>query len=451
MASYRMHGFRHRNSQPAIRIAASLFLISSLSFSPHVYAQAVEIGPISYETAAARAVDWHPSVEEAVGRLEAQGEERNVAKAGYMPQIEGGVGSSVIRNDQNRWRPRANIGVSQMVHDFGKVKQAVRSAEAGDRIERARLLTAVDDLSRETAMAVVETLRALALRQVAEEQYQDLSMIEQLVRHRFERGAATKSDALQAKARVGGAEADLQRLDGDIARWRGTLANYIGVSSSAAVLENVDSSMPPWLDQMCAIGVEDWSVVPAIMEASSARERAFAEYERSRAERMPTVSVEGGAAGDVHEPWSNNASYNVGITVNSSIFNGGASNARARGAGHALSAATAAEARVRTRLSRLLAESQRQVEALQEVRRTMAVREADMRETGSLYRLQYLEMGTRTLVDLLNAQQEYHGLRFAMVNNLHDLRGLQTDCLYYSGSMRDRLGLTGKRVRGVTL
>jgi adhesin transport system outer membrane protein len=410
-------------------------------------AQNVDSQTLDYSSAVARAVEWHPSIEEAVGRLEAQGEERDVAKAGYLPQISGGIGSTVARDGENRWRPRANISASQMIYDFGKVKSSVRSAEAGDKVVRARLLSAVDSLSRETAMAVVEVQRAQAQRQVAEQQLQDLRMIEELVRHRFTRGAATKSDALQAKGRVGGAEADIQRIDGEVARWRGTLANLTGQNDVGVV----DDSVPDWLNNSCALGVGDWGEVPSIMEVMAERERAFAEYDRSKADRLPTFSIEGGASADMQEPWSDTANYNVGITVNSSLFNGGARNARARGAGYALKAATAAEARVRTDIERVIAEVQRQVESLGEVERTLAVREADMRETGSLYRLQYLEMGTRTLVDLLNAQQEYHGLRFSLVSNQHDVRRLQTECLFYSGAMRQKFGLTGKRVRGVTL
>lgn len=413
----------------------------------HVHSQSIDDPHISYSSAVERAVMWHPSVEEAIGRLEAQAEERDIAKSGYLPQITGGLGSSLARDGENNWRPRAVLNASQMLYDFGKVASAVLFAEAGDKVARARLLFAVDVLSRDTAHAVLENQRAMALRTVAEEQLADLQMIEQLVRHRFMRGAATKSDALQAKGRVGGAEADLQRIDGEIARWRGTLANLTGQGDVGVV----DPQVPDWLRMACALGVPDWGAVPLIMEAAAERERAFAEYDRSKAERLPTVSLEGGASADVQEPWADTTNYNVGVRVNSNIFTGGASSARARGAGYALNAATAAEARVRTEISRLLAESQRQVEALDNVGRTLIVREADMRETGSLYRLQYLEMGTRTLVDLLNAQQEYHSLRFAVVNNRQDIRRLQTDCLYFSGAMRQKFALSGKRVRGVTL
>lgn len=37
-----------------------------------------------------RAVNWHPSISEAVGKLLSQNEQIEVAKAKYYPQISGG-------------------------------------------------------------------------------------------------------------------------------------------------------------------------------------------------------------------------------------------------------------------------------------------------------------------------------------------------------------------------
>ena len=74
-----------------------------------------------------------------------------------------------------------------------------------------------------------------------------------------------------------------------------------------------------------------------------------------------------------------------------------------------------------------------------------------MDETGKLYRMQYLQMGTRTLVDLLNAEQEFQQVRFEAVNSAHDLRRLQLDCLYNSVRTRAAFHLSGTVVRGVTL
>lgn len=402
---------------------------------------------LTLQHAVAQVIAWHPSVEEAVENVRAQGEEIEVAKAGYQPQISGGIGAGYDRNAVNRWRPRANLNASQMLYDFGKVSSDVRITQAGSRISNARLLLAVDNLVRDTGYAVIESQRAAALQRVAAEQLTELRAIETLVRYRFQRGAGTRSDALQAQARVNGAETTLQQIEAERDRWRSNLAHLLGKQTVA----EVEASVPLWLDGTCARDKVDWADVPAIMEAQAQRDQASAAYDRSRSERLPVISVEAGASTELQDPLSRRADYNVGLRVTAPISNGGATSARARGAGYSLRAATAAEARVRNDISRLLTEAQQQVTSFEQIKLTLAARERDMRETGSLYRLQYLEMGTRTLVDLLNAQQELHQARFDQTNTEHDLRRLQIDCLYYSGAARRAFSLQGQNVRGVTL
>lgn len=402
---------------------------------------------LTMQDAVEAALAWHPSIDEAVQRINAQGEEIDIARAGYRPRISGGIGTGYQSNTVNGWRPRASVTASQLLYDFGKVSSTVRFAEAGARVSRSRLLLSVDSLIRDTSYSLIESQRAVALLVVANDQLIELRAIEQLVRLRFERGAATRSDALQAQARVTGAEATIQQIEAERDRWESNLAYLLGEEKIAGVVGDV----PDWLESSCAMGVPDWTDVPAIMEAYATRDQAMAEYERSRADRMPSISLEAGASTEIQDPISNRSDYNFGIRVTSPFYSGGAADARARGAGFALRAADAAEARVRNDISRLLAEAQQQVSGLQDVLQTLAEREADMRETGKLYRLQYLEMGTRTLVDLLNAQQELHQVRFERANTIHDLRRLRIDCTFYSGSARRAFRLKGMRVQGEIL
>ncbi|WP_436811364.1 TolC family protein [Sphingomonas sp. DT-204] len=403
--------------------------------------------PVTLEGAAREAVAWHPSVIEAVGRLNARAEEVSVARAGYYPQIRAGIGSSYDNRLGSQWRPRPQVTASQMLYDFGKVSGAVASARAGTRIGQAQVLLAVDGLIRDTAYAAIEVQRGAALHQVALDQLASIRQISELVRNRYTRGAATRSDALQAQARVEAAEATLTQIEAARRRWASNLAFLLGRNAPPQVVPDV----PQWLMTACVRAAPDWTQVPAIMAAEAGREQASADLRRSRAERLPTISVDGGASADITSPLSNRSQYNFGISVSSSVFSGGALRARQRGAAFALAAAEAAVADARNEAGQRLAEAQQQIASLSDLLDTLASRQAKMAETGRLYRLQYLEMGTRTLVDLLNAEQELHQVRFDAANTAHDLRRLEVDCLYYSGGAREGFGLSGRVVMGVTL
>jgi adhesin transport system outer membrane protein len=289
--------------------------------------------------------------------------------------------------------------------------------------------------------------RATAQRAIARDQADRIRQISALVGQRSTMGAATRSDALQAQARVEAAEASLTQVEAEERRWTSNLAFLLGHPAPAGVAADV----PDWLMQGCAGPAPSWQSVPAVAAADAETERAAANLRRSRADRYPTLSFGGDASTDVNSPFGDRSIYNFGLRVTSNIFAGGLTKARVHSAAYRLDAAEASARRVRNESSQQLAEAQQQIDSLSRLATTLASREDNMRETGRLYRIQYLEMGTRTLVDLLNAEQELQQVRFDAVNTTQNLRRLQIDCLYVSGRMRDAFGLSGTSVRGVTL
>lgn len=407
-----------------------------------------DAGPVTMEAAVRDALAWHPAVTQAVGEMNANSEAIAEARAGYSPQISAGVGSGFDNRVSGTWRPRPQIGASQMLFDFGKVRSAVDYARFGHQESEAQLLVTVDTLVRETGLAVIELQRSAALRQVAQEQMASIAQIAKLVQDRFETGATTQSDALQAQARVEGAQATLVEIEAEQRRWRSNLAYLLNHEVSA---EAVAPDAPSWLAPACRRPPPDWDQVPQVAAADARIGRADAELRRRRAERMPTVSLGGDASTDVASPFGERSIYNFGLRLTGNVFSGGVTRARVRGADYALESARAGAQRARLDSQQRLAEAQQQVVALSGLTGTLATREAAMRDTGKLYRLQYLEMGTRTLVDLLNAEQELHGVRFQAVNTEHDLRRLQLDCLFYAGDLRRAFHLAGTTFRGVTL
>src|SRR5690606_26522598 len=110
--------------------------------------------------------------------------------AGYRPKVSGGVRTSYSGNEE-RVTPKLNVSASQMVFDFGKVRNSVDVSTARVDVHHAQLLSAVDTVIRDTAHAYIETQRNIALLQAAEAQVAGVSAIADLVRQRSDRGAST--------------------------------------------------------------------------------------------------------------------------------------------------------------------------------------------------------------------------------------------------------------------
>nr|MBA4769007.1 TolC family protein [Sphingobium sp.] len=408
-----------------------------------------QAAPLTLEAAAREAIAWHPALTQAAGELSARETEVDVARAGYSPQVSAGLATGLDSRLTADWRPRLQINASQMLFDFGKVSSAVDLARAGTRVGEARMLLAIDQLVRDTGYALIEVQRGEALHAVALEQLERVRAISELVGNRVTMGAATKSDRLQALARVEAAVATLSQVEAARRRWSSNLAYLLG---RTAPPDEVTENAPNWLMSACRQPPPNWGQVPAVMVAEAQREEASADLKRRRADQLPTVSIGGTGTIDVSDPFSNRRSaYSLGLNVTGNVLGGGISKARVRGAIFALEAADAAAERARNESEQRLAEAQQQIDSLTALLQTLASRQDKMDETGKLYRMQYLQMGTRTLVDLLNAEQEFQQVRFEAVNTAHDLRRLQLDCLYNSGRTRAAFHLSGTVVRGVTL
>ncbi len=78
------------------------------------------------------------------------------------------------------------------------------------------------------------------------------------------------------------------------------------------------------------------------------------------------------------------------------------------------------------------------------LQKSLASRQPMMRETRNIYQAQFLDLGTRTLLDVLNADQELHAARFDEINTRYDLYKLNIECGYAAGRLRDIFGLSSE-------
>ncbi len=399
-------------------------------------------GSLTMETAVRRAVGWHPAINEASDRIYQSDERIRAAQAGYYPKLNAGINSGYQSNNRDGWRPQFNVAASQLLYDFGKVSSAVDTERAGKNINQARLLLAVDNLSRDTANAIVEVQRYRRLSALAQDQIEGVRRIAGLVNERTDKGASTMSDKVQADARVESALATQFQYQSELNRWQVVLAALIGGGSA-----NPTSDVPDWLSRSCNVAAPDWDQVPTMLQAKAEKEEASAQLAASRADALPTVSLEATTGYDLNgsrDTISGNdrqPEYSVGVNVSSSLYSGGQTGARKRAAAYGLQAAESAINSARIDTERNLMESRSQIGTLNRLMGSLQSRADMMVKTRDLYREQYVELGTRTLLDLLNAEQELHQARFQSANTVHDIRRLDINCLYSSGKMRQSFGL----------
>ena len=139
------------------------------------------------------------------------------------------------------------------------------------------------------------------------------------------------------------------------------------------------------------------------------------------------------------------------LNVQMPLYQGGAITARKSAAAQALRAAEAANDAARLAVRQGLLEARDQTSSLEQRLTTLDFRERSISETRDLYRQQYLELGTRPLLDLLNAEQEIHQAAMDRANTAADLNRLEIDCLYNSSALRTAFNLDSSTIQGVEI
>ena len=407
---------------------------------PSVAAIAENDGPavaLHLPDAVDRALQQHPRIVEAISRLEQQQEQVTVAKAGYLPQLSTGINTG-YRHTTGRSEEALTVSASQMLYDFGKVSSAVEAAEHGVGREEAEVLLAAEDLIRDTAQAFIEAQRYDVLLELAEQQIEAIGELEALANKRSALGAATVSDEMQAHSRREAARATRLQMQAQRDQWQRALENLIGSTQRVTLADNY----PLQLEEVCRRLPESFENSPRVVIAEAERAAAEASIRRARADQRPTLSLN---ADFEHYLDRNNGSgqplddqeFVVRLSLTSNLFQGGALSARKRAADHAFYSASAARDVALLELSRLYRETRDRSHSLMSSLALQDERHASIVKTQELYRHQYLSLGTRTLLDILNTEQEIFQTQVDKQNTVFDLRRLQIDCLYSVGGLRE--------------
>ncbi|MFC0145166.1 TolC family outer membrane protein [Pectobacterium cacticida] len=408
---------------------------------------------LSINIAVARAVAWHPDIRETIGRLREQSEAVDVARAQYYPQVNGGINNGFTnRYGNNGFSPSLVLSISQMLYDFGKTDSQVRAANAGVAQEQANVLVSIDTVAHETASALVQVQGYQKLAAIAREQLTALEGISELARRRSDEGASSQSDVVQSDVRIEGARSALIQYQANLDRWRATLAALLGWDR----ITQVTDDFPNALTHACNIGEPDDQLIPAVLAAYARANQAQAQLDEANARLRPTITFKPEVNHYLNDRYANSATldrtqYAAWVNVEMPIYQGGRLTAGRNAAAYALEAANAAIQTARLETRQQLTASQNEARNLARTLQIQVRQQELGKRTRVLYQQQYLELGTRSLLDVLNAEQEVFQARFIEQQTLTQLRQLQLDCLYSTGGMRSAFGLNNQTIQAVEI
>jgi outer membrane protein len=401
---------------------AKLLLGTALALLPLVGASAETI-----EETMIKAYMTNPTLAAERAQLRVTDENLPQALALRRPTVTGQGDLGVAYEDQNVagidnngiLGPRdASIGVTQPLWTGGRADAAITQAEYLVRAERANLLNTEETVLLQAATAHLDVVRDQTLLELAQNNVKVLAKSRDEAKAQLAAGVATKTDLAQAEARLAQGIADERRAEANLTNSRASYLQAVGDMPGTLQAPPVPGNLPPSEDSALKQATVN---NPQVITAQANEQAARAGVDVASAQLMPTLGVSGqlAHADDQQLGGVRSDSAQLLLTLTVPLYQGGGEYSKIRAAKESFG------------------ETQNQIEAALRVatlNATQAWQNLHAAQANILSFQSQIEantiayngvveeqrVGTRTLLDVLNAQQELFTSQSNLATAQHD-------------------------------
>ena len=241
-----------------------------------------------------------PSILAQRDALRAQDESMPQALSGWLPSAEFSSSAgrrrtersqslSVFGNTEEITAPRtARVTINQPVYQGGSTLAATGRAENTILATRADLIATEQDILLEAATTFLNVVRDQAILDLSRRQKAVLERQMQATSDQFDVGEATKADLYQARARHARAIADVVRSEGVLEATRAAYLNIVGVEAGLLKKPENIGLLPSSLTEALSIAEQK---NPRIVAALHTQEASRFQIEENHSRLLPDVNI----------------------------------------------------------------------------------------------------------------------------------------------------------------
>ncbi|MCD8497887.1 MAG: TolC family outer membrane protein [Alphaproteobacteria bacterium] len=363
----------------------------------------------------------NPSIRAARAELRATHELLPQAYAGFKPSVTalGNVTSADVDGGANRKNSATTkdieLRIDQPVYRGGRTTASIESANSAITAQTAILKSIEQDVLLAVVTAYMDVLRDRSLVELNQNNRRVISRQLQASTDRFEVGENTKTDVSQSEARLAEADANLISAQGNLQTSSAVFEQIAGfLPPPSLVTPAYDLSLPPSLDDAVALAESD---SPDVVSAVYIQKAAESDVDNIFGELLPEVQAFA-SWGRTYDPLSGTTNKQteeaLGVSAQVPLYEAGFVRSRIRQAKETANQnyleilAAKRQARQETVSSwQTLKAAQAEIKARQaQVKAARVAREGVHQET---------EVGARTVLDALDADQEYLDSQTALV------------------------------------
>jgi outer membrane protein len=373
----------------------------------------------------ATAYSTNPALLAARNELRAQNELVPQALSGWRPTISGTalVGHSWAdsRIGTNQSDPRSiGVDLTQPVYRGGRTVAATRQAENLVSAQRARLVAVEESVLFNAATAYMDVVRDMAVLELNINNEQVLARQLSASRDRFEVGEITRTDVAQSEARLAGATAGRIAAEGELAASRARFVEVVGDAPGTLQTPPIVTTLPSSLEEAIEVAV---SANPDVIAADYVERAARDGVDVVFGELLPSVSLRTSVLDETDiSPFSDTGeekTARIEAQLSVPLYQAGEVSSRVREAKKRASQRRLEMAQQRRTAAQIattawetLSTARAQITSFQAQVRSDEIALEGVREEA--------QVGSRTVLDVLDAEQELLNARVSLVRAKRD-------------------------------
>jgi len=312
------------------------------------------------------------------------------------------------------------LSLTKPLYQGGRVKALKKQSKAEIEAARQTLRSVQQKVFLEATTAYIDAVFDDEVLRLQHQHKAILDEMQNLVTTREEIGVGTETDIWRIKSRASAIEGDITRAETNLnvsetvfRQVTGRAAEDMNWSQSLSVPQSLDSAM-----------IMARNNNPQLFEALSREESAAAAIDVAKSAYKPTVALVGSSfiTDDRIEDLDNDFDVDgvtVGLNLRMPILNGGATKSRVKTARHELASRQFETALVERTIKSAVEQSWTQYNGAQKVRESIRKRMDNAQKTYRNIKIEF-ELGTRTIFDVVEAEQDYLNSQVAFLQSRRD-------------------------------
>lgn len=391
--------------------------------------------PASGETlrdALVRAYNGNPTLTGQRAAQRANDENVPIARSQALPQLttSAGVTENFLRGGNSITNPQrafqAQAAVNLPIYTGGRISNAIKAAETRVEAGQANLRATEASVFTDVVGAYENVIRDEAIVALNTQNVRVLDTNLRASRDRFEVGDVTRTDVAQSEARLRLAQAQLQSAQANLIGSRENYVRLVGVAPGTLEAPPALPNLPASPDAAVEVALQE---NPSLLAARRTRDATDYDIRTARAGRLPQVGVSVsqnyfnylGSAGagtgfNIQQTATTTAG---GLSLSLPLFQGGRVAAQVRQAqdlrGQAIEQATATERQVVAQARSAFAIWRSSQEVIASAEAAVAANKLSLEGVRAEN-----SVGTRTILDILNAEQELLNSQVTLVTARRD-------------------------------